>query len=203
MQHTIIFKRAEFDEGHFPMRSEPNPRMTTSLNKDIEHVDAKLKEHPSSNSEKLGKEEEPPAPESEASPIEETTTDLPNTEPIGIGARLSTQDRQCPMDWWKPLEPMTSQKDSSLSEDTDNSVHEPHGKPRNNMEVMKHQDTPSWERAAQEEMSNHLSNQTWLLVPHPKDGNVIRSRWVFHLKYNADGSIEWHKAILVAKVYSQ
>ena len=52
-------------------------------------------------------------------------------------------------------------------------------------------------------MTNHLANQTWSLVPCPKNGNIIRSWWVFHLKYNVDGSIEHHKARLVAKGYSQ
>src|SRR5882724_10636504 len=100
------------------------------------------------------------------------------------------------MDWWKPWELTTSQKDSSPSEGTANSAPEPQGEPRNYMEALKHQDTSSWERAAQEGMSNHLTNQTWTLVPHLKDRNVIRSRWVFWLKYNADGSIEQHEARL-------
>src|SRR5882724_649867 len=52
-------------------------------------------------------------------------------------------------------------------------------------------------------MTNHLANQMWSLVPHPKNGNIIGSRWVFHFKYNVDGSIEWHKARLVAKGHSQ
>ena len=98
---------------------------------------------------------------------------------------------------------MIPQNDTSPNESTANSVHELHGEPKNYMEAMKHQDTSSWETATQEEMTNHLANQTWSLVPHLKDWNIIRSRWVFCLKYNTDRSIERHKVRLVAKGYSQ
>jgi len=52
-------------------------------------------------------------------------------------------------------------------------------------------------------MTNHLTNQMSSLVSHIKNGNIIGSRWVFHLKSNVDWSIEWYKARLVAKGYSQ
>jgi len=54
-----------------------------------------------------------------------------------------------------------------------------------------------------DEMSNHAENRTWSLIPRPNDCNVIGSRWVFQLKYNADGTIERHKSRLVAKGYNQ
>src|SRR5882724_9219642 len=52
-------------------------------------------------------------------------------------------------------------------------------------------------------MTNHLTNQMWSLVPHIKNRHIIGSRWVFHLKSNVEWSIEWHKARLIAKGYSQ
>ena len=160
-------------------------------------------EQPSNNSGEPEQGEELPMPESEINPIDDSTVDPPSMEPIRIGARLPTRDRRHPTDWWKPWEPTTPQKDPSPNEGMANSAHEPHGKHRNYAEAMKHQDASSWETAAQEEMTNHLANKTWSLVPRPKDGNVIGSRWVFRLKYNTDGSVERHKARLVAKGYSQ
>ena len=46
-------------------------------------------------------------------------------------------------------------------------------------------------------------NETWKLVDRPCNKNVIGVKWVFKLKYNADGSINKHKARLVVKGYAQ
>ncbi|KAG8480142.1 hypothetical protein CXB51_024952 [Gossypium anomalum] len=45
-------------------------------------------------------------------------------------------------------------------------------------------------------------NQTWDLVDRPEK-KVIGVRWVFRAKFNADGSLNKHKAKLVVKGYSQ
>lgn len=43
----------------------------------------------------------------------------------------------------------------------------------------------------------------WVLVPIPKDINIIRSMWLFKKKYNANDYLERYKARLVAKGKSQ
>ena len=48
-----------------------------------------------------------------------------------------------------------------------------------------------------------LKNQTWVLVPPHTAHNVIRCKWVFQIKRNADGSVECYKAHLVAKGFHQ
>jgi len=60
-----------------------------------------------------------------------------------------------------------------------------------------------WVKAIEEEMSQIEKNETWELVPRPKDKNIIGTKWVFKNKMNEDGKIIRNKARLVCKGYSQ
>jgi len=62
---------------------------------------------------------------------------------------------------------------------------------------------PHWVKAMEEEMSQIEKNETWELVPHPKDKNIIGTKWVFKNKMNEDGQTIRTKARLVCKGYSQ
>lgn len=54
-----------------------------------------------------------------------------------------------------------------------------------------------------DEYSALIQRRIWQLVPPSPSHNVIRCKWVFKTKMKSDGSIEWYKAILVAKGYHQ
>jgi len=53
------------------------------------------------------------------------------------------------------------------------------------------------------ELSALQLNQTWTLTPLPVGQKPIRCKCVYKIKYNSDGSVDRHKAHLVAKGYTQ
>jgi len=53
-----------------------------------------------------------------------------------------------------------------------------------------------------EEYESIIKNNTWDLVKLPHGKQPIGFRWLFKLKFKADGSIDKHKARLVEKGYS-
>jgi hypothetical protein len=54
-----------------------------------------------------------------------------------------------------------------------------------------------------EEYRSLMENDTWDLLPLPKGRILVRCKWVYRTKYALDGSVERHKAQLVAKGFSQ
>ena len=60
-----------------------------------------------------------------------------------------------------------------------------------------------WKKALDNEYSSRMEHKTWDLVTAPEGRNIIDSKWVFKVKTNADGTIERHKARLVARGVTQ
>ena len=48
-----------------------------------------------------------------------------------------------------------------------------------------------------------VSNNTWTLTPLPSNKRAIGCKWVYRVKYKADGSVEKYIARLVAKGFTQ
>ncbi|CAL9239421.1 unnamed protein product [Arabidopsis halleri] len=55
----------------------------------------------------------------------------------------------------------------------------------------------NWRFAVKDEIEALEENGTWTVEDLPPDKKAIGCKWVFRLKYNADGSLERHKARLV------
>jgi len=60
-----------------------------------------------------------------------------------------------------------------------------------------------WVKAMDEELEQIEKNNTWELVPRPKDKNVIGTKWIFKNKLNENGEVVRNKAILGSKGYAQ
>ena len=71
--------------------------------------------------------------------------------------------------------------------------------PKNSTEAGKNND---WINSMNDELDQIEKNQTWELVPRPKDMNVIRTKWIFKNKFNEDGQVR-NKSRLVCKGYAQ
>jgi hypothetical protein len=59
-----------------------------------------------------------------------------------------------------------------------------------------------WNKAMDEELDQIEKNDTWELVPRPKDKNVIDTKWVYRNKLNECGHVTRNKDILVCKGYA-
>lgn len=62
---------------------------------------------------------------------------------------------------------------------------------------------PNWKLAVKEEMNVLNKNNTLSITDLPQDKKEVGCKWVFTVKYKADGSVERYKARLVVKGFTQ
>ena len=75
--------------------------------------------------------------------------------------------------------------------------------PKTVEEAKKSEWWPLFKAAMEEEIKGKLANHAWHVVRRPADHHVLKSKWVFTVKYNDDGSIKLVKARFVGCGYSQ
>ncbi|GMI76014.1 hypothetical protein HRI_001270600 [Hibiscus trionum] len=63
--------------------------------------------------------------------------------------------------------------------------------------------SPDWRRVMHEELQAMHSNNTWTVASLPTGKHLIDCKWVYRVKYNADGFVDRYKARLVAKGFTQ
>jgi Reverse transcriptase (RNA-dependent DNA polymerase) len=75
--------------------------------------------------------------------------------------------------------------------------------PASYREAVKSTHKDEWDDAMQEEMRSLSENHTWDLVDLPKDRKAVKCKWVYRIKFGADGKPNRFKARLVAKGFTQ
>lgn len=70
-------------------------------------------------------------------------------------------------------------------------------------QAMKSEEREKWKNAMDKEMTAHKDNETWKLVPLPKNAKLIDNKWVFRIKTDANGNAIRYKARLVARGFTQ
>ncbi|XP_050156356.1 uncharacterized protein LOC126630314 [Malus sylvestris] len=63
--------------------------------------------------------------------------------------------------------------------------------------------SPVWRCAMLEELKALDENKTWSIVSLPKDQRVVGARWIYKTKFHSNGTIQRHKARLVARGFTQ
>ena len=76
--------------------------------------------------------------------------------------------------------------------------------PRTYSEAMKSKQSQQWQQAMKEEMQSLHDNQTWTLVPSPKNQRIVDCKWIFKVKEGMTSTEPVRfKARLVAKGFTQ
>ncbi len=60
-----------------------------------------------------------------------------------------------------------------------------------------------WEKAMDSKFQPLQNNNTWLFIPLPFGCKPMSCKWIFKIKYNANGSMARHKVHLMAKIFTQ
>ena len=131
--------------------------------------------------------------------------------------RRSGRSHHPPGEWWKvsstrptpeptpepdDAETEEEQDDDEVEEESAARVHSGQSLPFPSTlsQALKRSDHKDWKAAADLEIKAHVDNGTWEPCPLPSGRKAIGCRWVLVVKYHADGTVERHKARLVANV---
>lgn len=79
----------------------------------------------------------------------------------------------------------------------------PMGEPRTYAQAIKASDADEWNSAMQAKISGLLEQGTWKLCDLPKGRKAIKCKWVYIVKRDENGDVEWYKVRLVAKGFTQ
>ena len=78
-----------------------------------------------------------------------------------------------------------------------------HDEPTNYEEAMMSPDSAKCLEAMKSEMGSMYENKVWTLIDLPDDRWVIKNKWIFKRKTDADSSVTIYKARIVAKGFWQ
>ena len=75
--------------------------------------------------------------------------------------------------------------------------------PRTVKEAFKSWRHEDWKRAMEEEIRSVTDHNVWTLMPPPPKIRPLTSKWVFRMKKNEKGDVEWYKARIVVRGFEQ
>ncbi|RVW78782.1 Retrovirus-related Pol polyprotein from transposon RE2 [Vitis vinifera] len=141
-----------------------------------------------------------PVPKLELSPIEPTKNRMTGKRELELPIAIRKETRECTK---RPLHPLShvvsfkrlSQFYKSFLTSLNN-IYIP-------TTLSKALFDENWKQAMNAEMKALEKNKTWELVDLLVGKRPFRCKWVYTIKYKADGSLERYKAGLVAKGYTQ
>jgi hypothetical protein len=82
-------------------------------------------------------------------------------------------------------------------------IQDTQGDPKTLHEAQSCSDWPQWHEAMDREIATLQQARTWIDVERPPGKNVVGSKWVFRLKFKADGTINKYKARLIMRGFTQ
>ena len=75
--------------------------------------------------------------------------------------------------------------------------------PQNYRQAMSSSQSAEWSTAMDSEHNSLLAHDTWILVELPRNRKVLKTRWVYTVKYLANGEVDRHKARLCVQGFLQ
>ena len=220
---VVISERADFDErynyGGVQIKPQCIPPVTEPTYKELIPIPPVEDEGPPSVADVQPNPVVAPheQPEQPLQPEPQDNEPVVDDRPIAI--RRPRRNVQPPRDWWKVREPTPAISDSEENDsdhDSDRDLNQDNEEdddehvnaagelePSTYAQAIKGPDAVKWKEAMLEEYNAHLANGTWSIVKLPPGQMVVKCKWVYKIKHNADGSIERFKARLVAKGFSQ
>src|SRR6266404_1876525 len=82
-------------------------------------------------------------------------------------------------------------------------IEEVENDPKSLSEAQARNNWPCWKEAMDAEITTLDRAGTWSNVPQLTHKNIVGSKWVYHIKRKADGTIQKYKACLVARGFTQ
>ena len=116
-----------------------------------------------------------------------------NDEAENVNPRRSTRRRRQPGEWWRAT------ANSAETEVKKEELYTPNGF----QDAISCAESAKWRESMQEEVNSLIRNKTWKVVKRPKNTNVVSCKWIYKIKFNADGCVDRYKSRLVARGFTQ
>ena len=168
---NVLFKE---EIQSFSTKEEPNPEESIFESPDLDNgCSNKTKEKPVED--ELGEIER------EVPNAQNQSEDEENNDEVESPLARETRNRRPPERYGNPYT-FNATQEETLTE------------PKTYKETVSSPQATHWKQAMQSEFEALENNDTWTLVDKPKDENVLPGKWVYKVKYSADGQVDKYSA---------